>query len=159
MIGTPTANRGRAELEGVIRVLCENTLRHCRVDLGGEPTVAEVLGQAKGQALAAQGARGYPVRAGGGGSAGRSGGLGRTIRQPRFCFAWQNAPGRLRGCRGWQGRRCRGPRRRAKFDLTLGLEEAGGGSSEALEYATALFERGDGGATCGYLHGRCWRGW
>ena len=42
VIGTPVANRGRAELENLIGFFV-NTLA-LRVDLAGEPTVAELLG-------------------------------------------------------------------------------------------------------------------
>ena len=45
VIGTPMANRGRAEIEGLIGFFV-NTLA-LRVDLSGAPTVAELLGRVK----------------------------------------------------------------------------------------------------------------
>ncbi|HEV3050682.1 MAG TPA: amino acid adenylation domain-containing protein, partial [Longimicrobium sp.] len=52
VIGTPSANRGRSEIEGLIGFFV-NTLP-VRVDLSGAPTVAEVLGRVKARALEAQ---------------------------------------------------------------------------------------------------------
>jgi len=45
VIGTPTANRGRAEIEGLIGFFV-NTLA-IRVDLSGSPTVEELLSRVK----------------------------------------------------------------------------------------------------------------
>ena len=52
VIGTPSANRGRTEAEGLIGFFV-NTLA-LRLDLSGSPTVAEVLAQARAQSIAAQ---------------------------------------------------------------------------------------------------------
>ena len=52
VIGTPSANRGRTEAEGLIGFFV-NTLA-LRLDLSGSPTVAEVLAQARAQFIAAQ---------------------------------------------------------------------------------------------------------
>ena len=52
MIGTPAANRGRAEIEELIGFFV-NTLA-LRLDLSGSPTVSELLERVKAQALAAQ---------------------------------------------------------------------------------------------------------
>src|SRR5918995_5919784 len=52
VVGTPSANRGRAEIEGLIGFFV-NTLA-LRVDLAGSPTVAELLGRVKERALGAQ---------------------------------------------------------------------------------------------------------
>ncbi len=52
VIGTPVANRGRAEIENLIGFFV-NTLA-LRMDLSGSPTVGELLERAKTQALAAQ---------------------------------------------------------------------------------------------------------
>ena len=64
VIGTPVANRGRAEIEGLIGFFV-NTLA-LRLDLSGSPRVEELLQQARRQALAATGASGPSVRASGG---------------------------------------------------------------------------------------------
>ena len=52
VIGTPTANRGREEIEGLIGFFV-NTLA-LRIDLSGSPTVTELLARVKDRALAAQ---------------------------------------------------------------------------------------------------------
>ncbi|HEU0301618.1 MAG TPA: condensation domain-containing protein, partial [Longimicrobium sp.] len=52
VVGTPSANRGRQEIEGLIGFFV-NTLA-LRMDLSGQPTVAEVLGRVKARALEAQ---------------------------------------------------------------------------------------------------------
>ena len=52
VIGTPTANRGRAEIENLIGFFV-NTLA-IRLDLSGSPTVCELLQRTKRQALDAQ---------------------------------------------------------------------------------------------------------
>ena len=52
VIGTPTANRRRAETEGLIGFFV-NTLA-LRIDLSGEPRVEELLERVKRTALAAQ---------------------------------------------------------------------------------------------------------
>ena len=52
VIGTPVANRGRAEIEGLIGFFV-NTLA-MRVELGGRPRVGELLERVKGKALEAQ---------------------------------------------------------------------------------------------------------
>ena len=52
MIGTPVANRRRAEIEGLIGFFV-NTLA-MRVELGGRPRVGELLERVKGKALEAQ---------------------------------------------------------------------------------------------------------
>ncbi|HEU0077398.1 MAG TPA: condensation domain-containing protein, partial [Longimicrobiaceae bacterium] len=52
VIGTPTANRGRREIEGLIGFFV-NTLA-LRVELSGSPSVAELLARVKARALEAQ---------------------------------------------------------------------------------------------------------
>ena len=51
-IGSPSANRGRREIEGLIGFFV-NTLA-LRVDLEGDPTVSELIARARGVALGAQ---------------------------------------------------------------------------------------------------------
>ena len=52
VIGTPVANRGRAEIENLIGFFI-NTLA-LRVDVSGSPTVGEMLGRVKEASLGAQ---------------------------------------------------------------------------------------------------------
>ena len=52
VIGTPVANRRRAELEGLIGCFI-NTLA-LRIDVSGEPTVAQLLARVKAVSIGAQ---------------------------------------------------------------------------------------------------------
>src|SRR5882762_9017944 len=122
VIGTPVANRGRSEIEGLIGFFV-NTLA-MRLDLAGSPTVGELLERVKEQALGAQEHQDIPFE--------QVVEILRPVRSlshsPIFqvMFVWQNAPGgklELPGLEikplesgGYQG---------AKFDLTLTLGEAG----------------------------------
>ena len=88
VIGTPMANRGRAEIEGLIGFFV-NTLA-LRLDLSGSPTVGELLERVKAQALAAQQHQDIPFE--------QVVELVQPARSlahsPLFqvMFAWQNAP-------------------------------------------------------------------
>ena len=149
VIGTPTANRGRAELEGVIGFFV-NTLA-LRVDLGGEPTVEEVLGRVRAQALAAQAHEDLPfeqvvevlqpVRS--------------LAHHPVFqvMFAWHNLPGGRLELPGVEvaGLGAMAGVATAKFDLLLDLSEVGEEIVGGIEYATALFERATVERYAGYL--------
>jgi amino acid adenylation domain-containing protein len=148
VIGTPSANRGRAEIEGLVGFFV-NTLA-LRVDLSGSPTVAELLGRVKTRALAAQQHQDIPFE--------QVVELVAPVRSlshsPLFqvLFAWQNA---ARGSLELPGLRIAqtggGPRTTAKFDLSLTLQEAGDRIVGDLEYATALFERATVERWLGYL--------
>jgi amino acid adenylation domain-containing protein len=137
VIGTPSANRGRAEIEDLIGFFI-NTLP-VRVDLSGAPTVAELLGQVRERALEAQQNQDIPFEQ-----------VVERIRPTRslahsplfqVMFAWQNASGGGLELPGLTLSPADvGPRATAKFDLTLTLWEDGGRIVGALEYATALFE-------------------
>jgi non-ribosomal peptide synthetase component F len=137
-IGTPTANRGRQEIEGLIGFFV-NTLV-LRLDLSGSPTVAELLARVKAQALAAQQHQDIPFE--------QVVEMVRPVRSlahsPLFqvMFAWQNAPEGKLELPGLTlspvvGRT---PYMAAKFDMTLVLEESGEEIAGGIEYATALFD-------------------
>ena len=121
VVGTPTANRGRAEIENLIGFFV-NTLA-VRLDLSGSPTVSELLEQAREQALAAQHHQDIPFE--------QVVELANPVRSlahsPLFqvMFAWQNNE---QGAFELPGLELRSlgssPHRMAKFDLTLSL---GGG--------------------------------
>ncbi len=138
VIGTPVANRGRVEIEGLIGFFV-NTLA-LRLELSGSLTVGELLRQAREQALAAQQHQDIPFE--------QVVELIRPVRSlshsPIFqvMLAWQNTPeGRLE-LPGLEVKPMESaPRVMAKFDLTLSLREAGKHIVGGLEYATALFER------------------
>ncbi|HET7234234.1 MAG TPA: amino acid adenylation domain-containing protein, partial [Longimicrobium sp.] len=139
VIGTPTANRGRAEIEGLIGFFV-NTLA-LRVGLSGSPTVAEVLAQVKARALEAQANQDIPFE--------QVVELVQPARSMAYTplfqvmFTWQNASeeGRLElpGLRlGGVGASSRAT---AKFDLSLSLGESGGRIGGSITYTTALFDR------------------
>ncbi|MET3498395.1 amino acid adenylation domain-containing protein, partial [Variovorax boronicumulans] len=137
VVGTPIANRGRAEIEPVIGFFV-NTLA-LRIELSGNPSVGELLAQVKATTLAAQAHQDVPfeqviealnpVRS--------------MAHQPLFqvMFAWQNAPEGTLELPGLKLQSLSGSDLTAKFDLTLALGESGGVIGGTLSYATALFER------------------
>src|ERR1700728_3798001 len=148
VIGTPTANRGRAEVENLIGFFV-NTLA-VRLDLSGSPTVSELFQRAKTQALAAQQHQDIPfeqvveilqpVRS--------------LAHSPLFqvMFAWQNNEEGTLELPGLELLALRSsPQRVAKFDLTLSLAEAGNTIVGGIEYATALFEPATIERYLGYL--------
>lgn len=138
VVGSPTANRGRVEIEGLIGFFV-NTLS-LRIDLSGSPTVGELLERVKTRALDAQQHQDIPFE--------HVVELLQPVRSlshsPLFqvMFAWQNnAPGRL-DLSGLEPRPSGfAARRTAKFDLSLSLGERGDRIGGGLEYATSLFER------------------
>jgi amino acid adenylation domain-containing protein len=138
VIGIPTANRGRTEIEGLIGFFV-NTLA-LRIDLSGSPTVAELLKRVKSQALAAQHHQDIPFE--------QVVELVQPARSlahsPLFqvMLAWQNTgrvelelPGLTLGSVE------AAERVTALFDLLLSLTERDGRIVGGVEYATALFER------------------
>ncbi len=137
VIGTPSANRGRAEVEGLIGFFV-NTLV-LRVDLSGEPTVAELLAHVKAGALGAQDHRDIPFE--------QVVELAQPVRSlshtPLFqvMFTWQNTPREGLGLPGLKlGTEPGAAHATARFDLSLALQEAGGRIVGGVTYATALFE-------------------
>jgi amino acid adenylation domain-containing protein len=137
VVGTPAANRGRREIEGLIGFFV-NTLA-LRVDLSGFPTVAELLGRVKERALAAQAHQDLPFE--------RVVDLVQPARSlahtPLFqaVFAWQNTPGGSLELPGLTlGALEEAPHAAAKYDLTLTLREAGGRVVGGVLYATSLFD-------------------
>jgi amino acid adenylation domain-containing protein len=148
VIGTPTANRGRREIEGLIGFFV-NTLA-VRVDLSQRPSVAELLGRVRERALEAQHHQDIPFE--------QVVELVQPVRSlahaPLFqvMFAWQNAPR--------EGLELPGlalaplgapPGAAAKLDLGLTLAEANGRIVGSVTYATSLFERATVERWMGYL--------
>ena len=140
VIGTPVANRGRAEIEGLIGLFVN--MLPLRLDLAGAPTVAELLGRVKERTLEAQSHQDVPfehvvellapVRS--------------LSHHPLFqvSFAWQNLPqsGRL-SLFGLEANSVGlgTPDVPALFDLGLELAERNGRIVGTASYATALFDR------------------
>ena len=78
VIGAPTANRNRVEIEGLIGFFV-NTLA-LRVDVSGAPTVGELLERVKRQVACGAAASGHPLRTGSGAGAA----CAQFIAQPRI---------------------------------------------------------------------------
>ncbi|WP_211443797.1 non-ribosomal peptide synthetase [Collimonas humicola] len=148
VIGSPVANRMQAELEPMIGFFV-NTLA-LRIDLSGEPTVAELLQRMKQQTLAAQRHQQMPFAH-----------VVEVLQPPRsmahapifqVMFNWLSE--NVADAIDLDGLRIApesAPRVLSKFDLTLDLAEADGCISGVLEYATALFERETVERWSGYL--------
>ncbi|MCF5710780.1 AMP-binding protein, partial [Pseudomonas syringae] len=136
VIGTPVANRLRAEVEDLIGFFV-NTLA-VRVDLSGTPSVQSLLQQVKQQILAAQANQDLPFEQ-----------VVEVVRPQRSLsqspifqamLSWQNneASDLTLGDMTLQGVAVAG--HTAKFDLTLDMTEVGDQLIGTLEYATALFD-------------------
>ncbi|MCF5736479.1 syringopeptin non-ribosomal peptide synthetase SypC, partial [Pseudomonas syringae] len=136
VIGTPVANRMRAEVEDLIGFFV-NTLA-VRVDLSGTPSVQNLLQQVKQQTLAAQANQDLPFEQ-----------VVEVVRPQRSLshspifqamLSWQNneASDLALGDMALQGVAVAG--HTAKFDLTLDMTEVGDQLIGTLEYATALFD-------------------
>jgi amino acid adenylation domain-containing protein len=138
LIGTPVANRGQEELEGLIGFFV-NTLV-LRTDLSHRPRVGELLERVKSRSLGAQQHQDIPFE------------QVVEIVQPerslahsplfQVMFAWQNAP---RGALDLVGLKTMGlemaTHRVARFDLTVSLWEMDERIAGGVEYSTALYER------------------
>ena len=137
VIGTPVANRRRAELEDLIGFFV-NTLA-VRLDYSGRPTVSQVLDRVKRRSLQAQEHQDMPFEQ-----------VVELVNPPRslshspvfqVTFAWQNNEQSALDLGGLQVTRLGVGYPVAKFDLTLELTESDGCIRGSLQYATSLFER------------------
>jgi len=148
VVGTPTANRGRREIEGLIGFFV-NTLA-LRIELGGSPSVSDLLGRVKARALEAQQNQDIPFEQ----VVERAQPVRTLAHTPLFqvMFAWQNAARGTLELPGLALGRVPGAERTvAKFDLLLSLSESGGRIAGGVEYATSLFERATVERYLGYL--------
>ncbi|HWK88358.1 MAG TPA: amino acid adenylation domain-containing protein, partial [Longimicrobium sp.] len=138
VIGTPTANRGRREIEGLVGFVA-NTLP-LRVDLSDAPTVAELLGRVKKRALEAQRNQDIPFEQ----VVERVDPVRSMAYSPLFqaMLTWQNAQRERLDLAGLQVISEPGAAaERSKVDLSLAVGEREGRITGGLSYATALFER------------------
>ena len=138
VIGTPSANRGRREIEDLIGFFV-NTLA-LRIDLSGSPAVTELLAQVKTRILEAESNQLIPFE--------HVVDLVNPVRSmshsPLFqvMFAWQNNDEGSLNLTGLKHESLAVETEAvAKFDLTLSLQEVDGKVVGGLEYATALYER------------------
>ncbi|WP_036254806.1 non-ribosomal peptide synthetase, partial [Methylobacter sp. BBA5.1] len=137
VIGTPSANRGRAEIEGLIGFFV-NTLA-LRIDLSDSPTVADLIERIKIQTLNAQAHQDIPFEQ-----------VVEIVQPPRslahaplfqVMFDWQNTPGGKLSLPGLSLAPVDVAHASAQFDLSLSLKEDGDAIVGSLEYATALFDQ------------------
>jgi amino acid adenylation domain-containing protein/non-ribosomal peptide synthase protein (TIGR01720 family) len=137
VIGSPIANRARAEIEPLIGFFV-NTLA-LRVDVSGDPAVSELLGRVKHAVLGGQRHQQLPFEQ-----------VVELVQAPRtlshspvfqVMLNWLDERASTVELEGLDVSLLRAPYVQAKFDLTLDLSEAGGRIVGGVEYATALFDR------------------
>jgi amino acid adenylation domain-containing protein len=150
VVGSPMAGRGRREMEGLIGFFV-NTLA-LRVDLGGAPTVAQLLARVRERTLAAQQHQDIPFEQ----VVERVAPARSRSHTPLFqaLFAWQSTP--REGGRPLSGLRMESVGAgalevQAKFDLSLSLREADDRIVGGISYAVALWERETVARWAGYL--------
>ncbi|WP_433590111.1 non-ribosomal peptide synthase/polyketide synthase [Pseudomonas koreensis] len=136
VIGSPVANRNRAEIEGLIGMFV-NTLA-LRIDASGELSTEALLARVKAQTLAAQTHQDLPFE--------QVVEITRPLRSmahsPLFqvMFSWDSGDGASLSLGDLMLEGVAEPSHFAKFDLSLTLAEAPGGIRGTLEYAIALFD-------------------
>ncbi len=152
VIGIPTANRGRAEIEPLIGFFV-NSLA-LRVDFSGNATVSEALRRVRTRAMEAQQHQDLPFEQ-----------VVELLRPPRslghtpvfqVMFDWRGAEAPALELPGLIVEPLEAPHTLAKFDLTLDLAEVGGRITGGLEYAAALFDRPTIERHAGYLRRLLW---
>ena len=121
VIGTPVANRTRAEVEGLIGVFI-NTLA-LRVDLSGDPDVATLLARVRTLSIAAQAHQDLPFE-----QVVEALAPERSLaHSPVFqvMFTWQNTPEGTLQLGPLEAQPLDVPRSAAQFDLRVSLQEEG----------------------------------
>ncbi|HEV7367753.1 amino acid adenylation domain-containing protein, partial [Arenibaculum sp.] len=136
VIGTPTANRTRSEVEGLIGFFV-NTLA-LRLDLSGSPTVEELLGRVRAAALGAQEHQDLPFEQ----VVEQINPVRSLAHAPLFqvVFAWEETGDDDFELPGLSVGRVKAQRVAAQFDLTLVISEREGRLAGGIEYASALFD-------------------
>ncbi|WP_244298200.1 condensation domain-containing protein, partial [Xanthomonas prunicola] len=137
VIGAPLANRTRSELEGLIGFFVN--AQALRIDLRGNPSVAEVLAQVRSTALAAQDHQDLPFE-----QVIEALNPERSLAaQPVFqvVLTWQNVPDAALSLPGIRLQPFQAPSGDAKFDLEFSLHEDRDRIVGSLGFATALFDR------------------
>jgi arthrofactin-type cyclic lipopeptide synthetase C len=147
VIGSPVANRTRAEIEGLIGMFV-NTLA-LRVDTSGDLTGAALLARVKAQTLAAQAHQDLPFE--------HVVEITRPVRSlshsPLFqtLVSWDSSVAPALALGGLTLEGLAGENHFVKFDLSLSLGENPQGIRGALRYATALFDEATVRRFSGYL--------
>ncbi|MET4484438.1 condensation domain-containing protein, partial [Bradyrhizobium sp. F1.13.3] len=147
MIGVPSANRGRREIEELIGFFV-NTLA-LRLDLSGAPSVAELLERTRRTALGAQEHQDLPFEQ-----------VVEIVQPPRsldhtplfqVMLAWQTNAAQPFDLPGLLVEAAGDGFDQVKFDLELNLGEQGEVIAGTLGYATALFDQATIERQRGYL--------
>ncbi|MET0777681.1 MAG: amino acid adenylation domain-containing protein, partial [Pseudomonas mandelii] len=147
VIGAPSANRGHCDIEPLIGFFV-NTLA-LRIDLGDNPSVAELIARVRERALKAQDHQDLPFEQ-----------VVEITQPPRrlshtplfqVVFAWQNHDAGQWALPGLEASSMGSSYEVARFDLELNLAEAGDRIVGALGYATALFDAATIERHVGYL--------
>jgi len=147
VIGSPVANRTRAEIEGLIGMFV-NTLA-LRIDTSGAPNAAALLARVKARTLEAQTHQDLPFE--------QVVEIARPVRSlahsPLFqtTLSWDSHVGPNLALDDLTLEGVAAPAQVAKFDLTLTLGEVNGVIRGSLEYATALFDQSTVQRYVGYL--------
>ncbi|MCA6113253.1 condensation domain-containing protein, partial [Bradyrhizobium cenepequi] len=147
VIGVPSANRGRGEIEGLIGFFV-NTLA-VRLDLSGAPSVAELLERTRRTALGAQDHQDLPFEQ-----------VVEIVQPPRsldhtplfqVMLAWQTNAAQCFDLPGLSVAAAGDGYDQVKFDLELSLREHSEMIAGTLDYATALFDQATIERQRGYL--------
>jgi amino acid adenylation domain-containing protein len=147
VIGAPSANRGHCDIEPLIGFFV-NTLA-LRIDLGDNPTVADLIARVRERALKAQDHQDLPFEQ-----------VVEITQPPRrlshtplfqVVFAWQNHDAGQWAFPGLEVSPVGSSYNVARFDLELNLAEAGDRIVGALGYATELFDSATIERHVGYL--------
>jgi amino acid adenylation domain-containing protein len=149
VIGTPIANRTRAEIEPLIGFFV-NTLA-LRFDGSGDPTFIELLGRVRQLALDAYAHQDLPFE-----RLVDELGVERDLtRNPLFqvMFALQNAPVRMPELPGLELESVETKRVAAQFDLVLDVWETPTGLKAVWEYNTDLFDAATVRRMASHFHG------
>jgi amino acid adenylation domain-containing protein len=147
VIGVPSANRGHCDIEPLIGFFV-NTLA-LRIDLGDNPSVADLIARVCERVLKAQDHQDLPFE------------QVVEITQPPRClshtplfqvvFAWQNYDAGQWALPGLEASPVGSSYEVARFDLELNLAEAGDQIVGAIGYATSLFDAATIERHVGYL--------
>ncbi|WP_277961739.1 non-ribosomal peptide synthetase [Pseudomonas sp. RIT-To-2] len=147
VIGTPVANRLRAEVQDLIGLFV-NTLA-IRVEVASTLDVEALLQQVKATTLAAQAHQDLPFEQ-----------VVEALRPQRSLahtpifqamLAWQDTGDQVLNLDGLSLESLQTQQRTAKFDVLLEVSEVGEGLHASLEYATALFDEATMQRCLGYL--------
>jgi amino acid adenylation domain-containing protein len=147
LVGTPVANRGRAEVEGLIGFFVNTLVLRGRP--AGGLSFRELLGQARSASLDAFAHQDVPFE-----KLVEALGVERSLaHSPLFQVALvlQNTPSKPVDLPGVSFARADLRTGLAMFDLTLGLWEVEGGIEGTLDYSTALFDASTARRLIGHL--------